>query len=122
VLSLPGIVSDAKQKRYPLNANGVRGVRLGLNSANPPVTRVVVDLDSAHPYTLSAEGNSIVLRVQATEEVHVAGTMAGSGGFGAAGGCIPAQTAGSAGSGYRTQAPIPVPTQLLQSISRRNSP
>jgi len=113
VLSLPGIVSDAKQKRYPLNANGVRGVRLGLNSANPPVTRVVVDLDSAHPYTLSAEGNSIVLRVQATEEVHVARHD----------GPAPAASAPLVGVFRRkppappvadisTQAPIPVPTQL----------
>ena len=39
VLSLPGVISDARQKRYPLNADGVRGVRMGLNSANPPVTR-----------------------------------------------------------------------------------
>jgi len=67
VLSLPGVISDAKQKRYPLNADGVRGVRMGLNNANPPVTRVVVDLDSALPYTMSAEGKSIVLHVQAAE-------------------------------------------------------
>jgi hypothetical protein len=67
VLSLPGVISDAKQKRYPLNADGVRGVRMGLNSANPPVTRVVVDLDSALPYTMSADGKSIVLHVQAAD-------------------------------------------------------
>jgi hypothetical protein len=67
VLSLPGVISDAKQKRYPLNADGVRGVRMGLNNANPPVTRVVVDLDSALPYTMSADGKSIVLHVQAAE-------------------------------------------------------
>jgi hypothetical protein len=67
VLSLPGVISDAKQKRYPLNADGVRGVRMGLNNANPPVTRVVVDLDSALPYTMSANGRSIVLHVQAAD-------------------------------------------------------
>jgi hypothetical protein len=67
VLTLPGTVSDAKQKHFPLNANGVHGVRVGLNSANPPVTRVVVDMDSVHPYTVSAEGNSIILRVQSAE-------------------------------------------------------
>jgi AMIN domain len=67
VLVLPGILSDAKQKHFPLDANGVRGVRMGLNSPNPPVTRVVVDLDSAHPYALSVEGNIVTLRVQAPE-------------------------------------------------------
>src|ERR1700751_2572898 len=67
VLVLPGTLSDAKQKHFPLDANGVSGVRMGLNTANPPVTRVVVDLDSAHPYSLSSEGNTITLRVQPVE-------------------------------------------------------
>src|ERR1700693_4737143 len=67
VLVLPGTLSDAKQKHFPLDANGVRGVRMGLNSPNPPVTRVVVDLDSVHPYVLSVEGNIVTLRVEATE-------------------------------------------------------
>jgi len=67
VLVLPGTLSDAKQKHFPLDANGVRGVRMGLNSANPPVTRVVVDLKEAHSYTLSADGKAITLRVQSTE-------------------------------------------------------
>ena len=67
VLVLPGTLSDAKQKHFPLDANGVHGVRVGLNSANPPVTRVVVDLSEAHSYTLNAEGNTITLRVQASD-------------------------------------------------------
>ncbi len=67
VLVLPGTLSDAKQKHFPLDANGVRGVRMGLNSASPPVTRVVVDLKEAHPYTLSADGKAITLRVQSVE-------------------------------------------------------
>lgn len=71
VLVLPGTISDAKQKHFPLDSNGVRAVRLGLNSANPPVTRVVVDLDSAHPYTLSSDGKSITLRVQPSENAEV---------------------------------------------------
>ena len=71
VLILPGTLSDAKQKRYPLGTDGVEGVRVGLNSANPPVTRVVVDLDSALPYALSTEGTHVVLRVQTAEAAHV---------------------------------------------------
>src|ERR1700747_1671759 len=72
VLVLPGTLSDAKQKHFPLDANGVRGVRVGLNSANPPVTRLAVDLNEAHSYTLNAEGNTITLRVQATETASAA--------------------------------------------------
>jgi hypothetical protein len=64
ILILPGTVSDARQKRIPVHANGVRAVRVGLNSSEPPVTRVVVDLESALPYTLSTKGNSITLQLQ----------------------------------------------------------
>jgi hypothetical protein len=113
VLVLPGILSDAKQKHFPLDANGVRGVRMGLNSPNPPVTRVVVDLDSAHPYALSVEGNIVTLRVQGLEN---ASTPRRSG-------PVPAATAPlisafrrkpqpSTESTTTAEAPIPVPPKL----------
>ena len=35
VLILPETLSDARQKRISVNANGVRAVRMGLNSADP---------------------------------------------------------------------------------------
>ena len=64
VIVLPNTISDAKQQRAAVNINGIRSVRIGLNSANPPITRVVIDLDRVHPYTLSSEGNRIVVRIQ----------------------------------------------------------
>jgi hypothetical protein len=64
VLILPGTIADARQKRIPVHASGVRAVRMGLYSADPPVTRVVVDLDSALPYTLSTQGDAVILLVQ----------------------------------------------------------
>ena len=64
VLILPETLSDARQKKISVNANGVRAVRMGLNSADPPVTRVVVDLETVLPYTLSTQGDTIILRVQ----------------------------------------------------------
>lgn len=64
VIILPDTVSGARQKRIPIHTNGVRAVRMGLNSAEPPVTRVVVDLDAALPYTLSTQGETVILRVQ----------------------------------------------------------
>jgi hypothetical protein len=115
VLVLPGTLSDAKQKHFPLDANGVRAVRLGLNSANPPVTRVVVDLDSAHPYTLSTDGKSITLRVQPSENAEVVVRHVGP---------APAASAPLLGVFRRkpqlpatdttttAQAPIPVPPKL----------
>ena len=113
VLILPGTLSDAKQKRYPLGTDGVEGVRVGLNSANPPVTRVVVDLDNALPYTLSTEGKHIVLRVQTAEAVHVghdgaipAASAPLVGGFRRKPQAPPAETMASA------PAPVPAPPQL----------
>jgi hypothetical protein len=64
VLVLPNTVSDAQQRRVGVNDNGVRRVRMGLNSTSPLVTRVVVDLDEARPYALTPEGNKITLTVR----------------------------------------------------------
>src|SRR5919198_113158 len=63
VLVLPNTLSRAQQQRVAVNDNGVRGVRMGLNSNNPPVTRVVVDLDEARSYALAPDGNKITLIV-----------------------------------------------------------
>ena len=63
VLELPNTSSDARQKRLPINRDGVRAVRFGLNTANPPLTHVVVDLDSARAYQLASDGNKVILTV-----------------------------------------------------------
>lgn len=101
VLTLPGTLSDAKQKRFLLDANGVHGVRVGLNNANPPVTRVVVDMDSAHPYTVDTNGNTIVLHVQHAETA-VASKRNGP---------VPAASAPLIGVFHRKPQPEPVPDQ-----------
>jgi hypothetical protein len=61
VVELPGTISEAKQRRIPVNAQGVKSVRMGLNSAAPPVTRVVVDLDSMQQYSMETAGRKITL-------------------------------------------------------------
>lgn len=62
LLDLPNTTCvDSPQKT--VNTNGVLRVRAALHSADPPVTRVVLDLDQAHPYSLKTEGNRIVLIV-----------------------------------------------------------
>src|SRR5580765_472146 len=114
VLILPGTISDAKQKHFPLDANGVRAVRLGLNSANPPVTRVVVDLDSAHPYTLSADGKSITLRVQPSENAEVVVRHVGPAPAASAPliGVFRRKPQAPATDSNTAQAPIPVPPKF----------
>jgi hypothetical protein len=63
VLDFPITLSNSRQRRIVVNRNGVKRVRIGLNGANPPVTRAVVDLDSARPYELAAANNTVTLTV-----------------------------------------------------------
>lgn len=63
VLDLPSTSGYSRQRRIAVNRNGVRQIRIGLNGANPPVTRAVVDLDGAHPYKLASAGDTVVLIV-----------------------------------------------------------
>ena len=63
VLQFPNTEGESRQRRIKVNRNGVGQVRVGLNSANPPITRLVVDLDRPHPYGLTSSGNTIVLTV-----------------------------------------------------------
>jgi AMIN domain-containing protein len=63
VLQLPNTEGDPRQRRIVVNRDGVSQVRVGLNSASPPITRLVVDLDRPHPYALTTSGNMIVLTV-----------------------------------------------------------
>ncbi len=64
VLVLPNTVSSGLQRRIAVNDNGIHRVRMGLNSAQPPVTKIVVDLDEARPYALTPKGNKVVLTVR----------------------------------------------------------
>ena len=63
VLDFPNTTARARQRRIAVNRNGVKRVRVGLTSTNPLVTRAVVDLDTVHPYQLTAKGNTITLTV-----------------------------------------------------------
>jgi AMIN domain len=63
VLDLPGAVYRALPRRIQVNHAGIRAVRLWMQSENPPLTRVVVEIDQAEQYLLSPDANSVVLRV-----------------------------------------------------------
>jgi hypothetical protein len=63
VLDLFHTNASVRQRRIAVNRNGVRQVRVGLNSSDPLVTRAVIDLDSTRPYELATIGNTVVLTV-----------------------------------------------------------
>ncbi len=62
LLDLPGTITKGNTQKG-VNTDGVRRVRTGQHSTVPPVTRVVLDLDQAHSYTMKAEGNRIIVTV-----------------------------------------------------------
>ncbi len=64
-LDLPGVVYNLGPRRILVNKNGVHAVRIWKQSENPPLTRVLIELDRTTPYLLSSEGNSVVLRIGA---------------------------------------------------------
>ena len=52
-------------QRIPVGKNGVERVRVGLNHSSPPITRVVVDLDSPRPVVVEANGGKVLLNILA---------------------------------------------------------
>src|SRR4029077_15015968 len=63
VLDLPGAVYRGLPRRIQVNHAGVRAVRLWMQIENPPLTRVVVEIDRAEQYLLSPDAHAVVLRV-----------------------------------------------------------
>ena len=62
-LDLPGVVYNMLPRRTVVNKNGVKAVRIWQQSENPPLTRMLIELDKGMPYLLSSEGNTVVLRI-----------------------------------------------------------
>jgi AMIN domain len=72
VIDFPGAAPGSQLRGLTVNQGGIKGVRVGLFSAEPPTTRVVVDLSSASPYQIVPNGNSVILKV-GTDEVDIPG-------------------------------------------------
>ena len=63
VVDVPGAVVS-RFRHITIGADGIKAVRLGQNSANPPVARLVVDLAAARDYQLVRAGNRVVLKLR----------------------------------------------------------
>ena len=51
-----------------INRGEVKGFRVGLFGQKPPVTRVVIDLNSALPYRIYPSGNTIIVKLMAGDK------------------------------------------------------
>jgi hypothetical protein len=65
VLDFPNAVPAASLRNQTLNRGEVKGVRVGLFSAKPPVTRIVVDLNDAQGYQIFPSGRTVMIKVGA---------------------------------------------------------
>jgi type IV pilus assembly protein PilQ len=53
VIDLPATVMASRQSHIAVDADGVKGVRIGMDGRTPPSTRIVVDLEKACRYELT---------------------------------------------------------------------
>ena len=72
VVDFPGALPAAELRALRLNHGPLRAVRSGLFFRNPPITRIVLDLRESHSYTISTNGNNVVLKLG---QVTVAGVQ-----------------------------------------------
>jgi AMIN domain len=72
LLDLPDTRSNDAVRSLAVHVNGVRRVRAGQHSASPLITRVVLDLDQTHPYTVTTEENKIIVTINAVERARKA--------------------------------------------------
>jgi type IV pilus assembly protein PilQ len=70
VLDLPNTVAATSQNHIEVGADGVKGVRIGMDGQTPPSTRVVIDLLQASRYELvPSSDNKVILKLHPTVSV-----------------------------------------------------
>jgi hypothetical protein len=72
VVDFPGALPAAELKALTVNRGALKGVRSGLFSSNPPITRVVLDLTEPQSYQISTVQNTVVVRLN-SEKLNPAG-------------------------------------------------
>jgi hypothetical protein len=63
VIDFPQALPGPQLKAIPVNQGEVKGVRVGLLSAKPPVTRVVLDLKSPQAYQIFPSTRSVIVKL-----------------------------------------------------------
>lgn len=53
----------AQLRNQTVNREEVKGLRVGLFSSNPPVTRVVLDLNGPQPYQVFPSGRTVIVKI-----------------------------------------------------------
>ncbi len=65
VVDFVGAVPGAQLRNQAVSRGEVKSLRVGLFSSNPPVTRVVLDLNGPQPYQVFPSGRTVIVKVGA---------------------------------------------------------
>src|SRR5712672_362746 len=63
IVDFPGALPAAELRTVKVNRGALKGIRAGLFSANPQVTRVVLDLSEPQAYQIFSVRNVVMLKV-----------------------------------------------------------
>jgi len=78
IVDFVNAVPGAQLRNQAVNRQEVKGLRVGLFSSNPPVTRVVLDLNGPQPYQVFPSGRTVIVKV-GDAGTETAGPRTGSG-------------------------------------------
>jgi hypothetical protein len=73
VMDFPNAVPGNQLRSQSVNRGGVKDVRVGLFTANPPVTRIVFDLNAAKSYQIFPAGRIVIVKLSGDAVDHSAG-------------------------------------------------
>jgi hypothetical protein len=65
VIDFPNATPGSGLHNLAIDRGAVKGIRVGLFSANPPVTRVVVDLKTQQPFQVFTSGKTVMVKLAA---------------------------------------------------------
>jgi hypothetical protein len=63
VIDFPGALPASSLKKLLVHRGGLKAVRTGLFQSQPPITRVVLDVDGPTDYQVVPSGNSIIIKL-----------------------------------------------------------
>jgi hypothetical protein len=79
VVDFVNAVPGAQLRNQAVNRGEVKSLRVGLFSSNPPVTRVVLDLNGPQPYQVFPSGRTVIVKVGGSAGAETAGFHPASG-------------------------------------------
>lgn len=69
VIDFPDALPGPQLRSLPGNHGDVKGVRAGLFSANPPITRIVLDLKSTQDFRLVPSSKSVIVKLGSASDM-----------------------------------------------------